>query len=346
MSILYKETAIKITEYIKSLPAGTEKIPSERELCSIFKVSRQTIRHALDECEGKGLIIRRQGSGIYLTESYQKSVNKIALLLPDCDEYIYPTLIHELEIRFSSFNYSVDIYETNEKQTTAQVLLKQLIKNPVSTIIIIALKNAIPFSCSDLFRELQAKGTNIIFIGNPYTNLKDYSYIKQDDYYGAYSIASRVIAHGKSWCAMFMHDSISSYDKYLGFTSAFNDLNVDFDEENIHWFSYDEYRYLDKNRYSFINRILEDSQVFPSVFICDNDQVAYWLIKSLMKANKYNDDMTIYSFDGSYILKIVDQKIYSYGTNLDTLALKIVEKALNKNKKTKEVITLPSSLHE
>lgn len=346
MSILYKETAARIIEYIKALPSGTEKLPSERELCSIFKVSRQTVRHALDECEEKGFICKRQGSGIYLTASYQKSINKIALLVPDRDDYIYPGLIYELESRFSALNYSLDIYETNGKTNTLKEQLINILNNPVSSVIIFAIRNALSVPFTDIFHEMSSKGINILFIGNPFSNLKEYSYIKQDDYFGAYSIASRVIAHSKPWCGFFMHDNIASYDKYLGLTAAFDDLNIEYDEDQIKWFSYLDYKNLDKRNSTLISNLLTSLDYIPSVFICDNDQFAYWLIKTLKKNNYYNEDMTIYSFDCSYILKISDHKIYSYGTDEEKLILTIIDKTVNKTKRTKEVITLPSSLHE
>ncbi|HRU02207.1 MAG TPA: GntR family transcriptional regulator, partial [Victivallales bacterium] len=43
-----------------------EKLPSERELCELFKVSRTTIRKALAELEKSRLISRKVGSGTFI----------------------------------------------------------------------------------------------------------------------------------------------------------------------------------------------------------------------------------------------------------------------------------------
>lgn len=345
MGILYKQIATELIDYINTLPSGIDRLPSERELCIRYNVSRQTIRHALDACEEKGIITRRQGSGIYLSEVFKRSVNRIAFILPDSEEYIYPPLISEIKNAFASFSYSVDIYETGENNTNLKNILDYLLKNPVSTIIIAVKKNALPLPFDSLLRQLSQKGSKIIFLGNPYPNLKDYSYIKQDDYFSAYNIASRVIAQSKPWCAFFMHENISSYDKYHGLTSAFNDLDYTYDMTNIKWFSYEDLVKLDKNQSSLILDLIHSLDFVPSIYICDNDLLAYFLIRTLEKEKLYNDELIIYSFDASYIIRLFDNKLISYGTNMPLMVQTIVEMSLSKDKKEKEVITLPSSMH-
>ncbi len=44
-----------------------EKIPSEKELCNLYDVSRITVRKALDELEHSGHLVRRQGKGTFVT---------------------------------------------------------------------------------------------------------------------------------------------------------------------------------------------------------------------------------------------------------------------------------------
>lgn len=344
MGILYKETAERIKEYIKGMPKDQAKLPSERELCELLKVSRQTVRHALDFCEEAGMIDRRRGSGIYLSDSYQKSRNRVAILVPDREEYLYPSLIHELEDKFSECMYSAAVFETGDNSVRLEQILNRLYKEPVSVIVIAAVRNALPLPCEDLIKKLKSIGSVIIFIGNPYPNLKDCSYVKSDNYFAGYSIAARVVAQGKPWCALFMHDNLSSYDKYLGLCQSLSELSIEYSAGNIRWFSYEAYLLMDRsNNLSFFEELLNSFETVPGVFVCDNDAIAYWLLKAIEKADIPSDEITVFSFDKSYIQNILEHNLYSFGTDLSLMASNVVLLATS-HKKEKEVITLPSSL--
>jgi GntR family transcriptional regulator len=47
---------------------GGDRLPSESELCDIFRVSRTTVREALDALVGEGLLTREKGLGTFVTE--------------------------------------------------------------------------------------------------------------------------------------------------------------------------------------------------------------------------------------------------------------------------------------
>jgi len=51
-----------------SLSAG-QKLPPERELAAKFEVSRPSLREAIQKLEAKGLVIRKQGGGTFVTDN-------------------------------------------------------------------------------------------------------------------------------------------------------------------------------------------------------------------------------------------------------------------------------------
>ena len=66
----YEEIVNWITEKIENgdLAEG-DKIYSENRLVSIFKVSRQTVRHAISVLGDNGLVVSIRGSGTYVKDS-------------------------------------------------------------------------------------------------------------------------------------------------------------------------------------------------------------------------------------------------------------------------------------
>ncbi|HEX2969176.1 MAG TPA: FadR/GntR family transcriptional regulator [Bacteroidales bacterium] len=71
----------KVEEAIreKKLLPG-EKLPSEKELCARFAVSRTALREALRRLSARGLLDIRKGSGIYVTElKIEDAINSLHL---------------------------------------------------------------------------------------------------------------------------------------------------------------------------------------------------------------------------------------------------------------------------
>ncbi|WP_298474297.1 FadR/GntR family transcriptional regulator [uncultured Maribacter sp.] len=54
-----------------------EKIPTEKELCEIFQVSRTAVREAIKTMVAKGIIIVKKGSGAYVSEVSIKNASEI-----------------------------------------------------------------------------------------------------------------------------------------------------------------------------------------------------------------------------------------------------------------------------
>src|SRR5436190_20997486 len=61
------EARARVLDLIEQLAVG-EAIPSERQLSSDLGVSRLTVRAALDDLVREGLLVRRRGSGTFVSE--------------------------------------------------------------------------------------------------------------------------------------------------------------------------------------------------------------------------------------------------------------------------------------
>ena len=54
-----------------------DKIPTERELCEIYKVSLITVRKAISSLVREGFIIRKQGKGTFISDVETKNIRKL-----------------------------------------------------------------------------------------------------------------------------------------------------------------------------------------------------------------------------------------------------------------------------
>lgn len=79
--MIYKEIESYLRENIRNEKFPPKSaIPTEKELCEMFSVSRMTVRHAIDNLIFEGLLYRVKGSGTYVSsKKIERSLEKSQL---------------------------------------------------------------------------------------------------------------------------------------------------------------------------------------------------------------------------------------------------------------------------
>ena len=77
---LYVQLVNTLLEQIQNDMSPNDKLPTEKEICEEYSVSRTTVRLTMNELENRGYIYRIQGKG-----SFVSSIKKIQLILFDLD---------------------------------------------------------------------------------------------------------------------------------------------------------------------------------------------------------------------------------------------------------------------
>ena len=102
MAMKYKILADLLREELVKAGGAGERLPTEAELTRRYRMSRQTVRHALRLLAEEGLVQSRQGSGTYATgRTREAAPRQIAVVTSFLDDYIFPTILHDAQSTFT-----------------------------------------------------------------------------------------------------------------------------------------------------------------------------------------------------------------------------------------------------
>lgn len=73
---LYFQLVNNLLDQIDTDMGPNEKLPTEKEICELYSVSRTTVRLAMSELEKRGYIYRIQGKGSFVS-AMKKKLSKL-----------------------------------------------------------------------------------------------------------------------------------------------------------------------------------------------------------------------------------------------------------------------------
>lgn len=317
MSAKYQQLADMLRSELQQLTRqGVGKLATEAELSQRYHMSRQTVRHALNLLEAEGLVKRRQGSGTFISNQITADGNKqIAVIATFLDDYIFPSILHDVQSSFSQAGYTTSVFATENKVSKEREILGKLLEQKVSAVLIEGSKTALPTPNSDLYHTLQSKNIPILFFHGIYSNLIGFPCLLDDNYSGGYQLARYLLEHGhKKIAGIFKSDDVQGPQRYHGVVSALRDAEIPIRDSGFYWYDTENRVSLvggsGKMLDSFIERRLADA----TAVVCYNDEIAHFLIQRLLETGKsVPGDVAVVSFDNSFYSQIGPVPITSIG---------------------------------
>lgn len=298
-------TKLLTDQITRNLQQGITALPTEAELCAQYKVSRQTVRAALSLLRSQGIIASRQGSGSYATGLLPiPERNIIPILISSGQEYIYPSLLSDIQSTLSAHGYQIQVYPTANDVSMEREHLLTLLQDPPRGMIVEGSKSTLPNPNLDLYERLKKAGTFLLFLHNRYSALPDETFIKDDNYYGGYLLAEHLAGLGHTHIAgLFKIDDQQGPERYLGVASCLRDLGYELKDRHVGWFDTLDTEALRRRQDTrFLTRFIQEGLAGCSAVICYNDETAYWLMKELSYADIHvPQDLSVVCFDNSYL---------------------------------------------
>lgn len=277
-----------------------EKIPSERELCRIYDVSRTTIRKAVDELCANGFLVRKQGSGTYVNyKQNKKNLPAENVLFIQCvhnnspevsssvleKDIFYPEIFNGLELNISEKNYHCTV-KTIDEYNPDQEHLHNLISK-VKGIICCELHN------KDFLNFLQDKNLPLVLV-SPSVEVDDIDLVEIDNRRGAYKAVSYFLKKGLTEIAHISGPTtgnIPSRERRSGYEAAMREYKVQNRQviAGNGWYYEDGYRAMEE--------LLAGSKIPEAVFAA-SDSLALGAMNALKDSRiSIPDEIQLIGFD-------------------------------------------------
>ena len=276
------------------------KLPSENFLCKKFSISRQTVRNAFEVLEKDGVVIRRHGSGTYVSKKLGDMRNKtIGVLTSYLHEYIFPNILQGIEETLTAENYGISIGVTYNRIEAERRFLERMLDLNISGLLIEGTKTSLPTPNIDLYNEFIRREIPIVFMNNYYQELIDiYPSVLVDDVGCTKRLTKYLIENGhRKIAGVFKFDDLQGLRRYSGYVEALTEAGIPVDEDVIYWIT----TYTNNVLSQFDNCPLPDSIKNCSAVVCYNDQVTSLLYQYFCEQGiGVPDDISMVGFDDSF----------------------------------------------
>lgn len=290
-------------------------LPSEQALCAQFQVSRQTVRQALSLLESEGLIERRQGSGSHVRrrkEPAPLSRRSIAVVTTYISDYIFPSILREIEAVCSENNSTPLLFATQNQFSNERRILQTLLEmERLDGVLVEGTKTGLPNPNILLYQKLMERGIPLVFIHGNYAQLPNTPYVLDDNAAGAAMLVEYLVGKGHRRIAgIFKYDDLQGVQRFAGYLNGLQEFDLPPEDNDILWYSTDlKDRFLAKGASdSRMDAILSTC----SAIVCYNDEIASRVVAYLTdRGLSIPGDIAVVSFDNSPYSEMASPRITS-----------------------------------
>ena len=302
---------LTIVEWAKNYIASEHLKPNDRfltekELCSIHGVSRQTVRQALMRLESENVISRVRGSGTFVKGgmiSAQDNVKNIGVISTYFSDYIFPYIVTGIERVLNENGYAMQLAITHNQVTEETQALQTMMAHGVQGLIVEPSKSALPNPNSELYMQLKKNNVPLVFFNARYP-WSNFSCVAMDDEAAGKIVTDYLFDCGhRKISGIFALDDIQGHKRYSGFMKSCLEHESQTAENDVMWFSTSE----KKNLFQYREQKMLDILKNYSAIVCYNDNLAIKLLQFCKEHGiSVPDDISVVGIDDSKMSSICD----------------------------------------
>ena len=285
--VKYKSVLIKLEEEIRSGKYAKSTLPSEAQLVKRFCVGRKTVQRAILELQHRGLVVRHQGRGTFLTKQGKKSTGLLGLLVPESSySTMFHTLVRELARVGQSAGYTFLFGCASEGDAQAIIeqtykFAKEFVEHRVEGVIFRPLVDERSIDVNlNVIKIIRDAGIPIVLIDSDVVASplrSDFDIVGINNIVAGQRIARHLLEQGRKQIAFIMDASplglsINLRTRLFGLTGEIIAAGAKWDKQHLFITGADEV--------NKIKRILGRS-FRPDAIVCANDEVAIRLMHTL-----------------------------------------------------------------
>jgi GntR family transcriptional regulator of arabinose operon len=286
-----------------------DKLPSENELASRYRVSRQTVRKALGILENAGYIYAEHGKGTFCSElvKHSHSSRNIAVVTTYLSDYIFPRVIKGIDDSLTKEGYSIILKNTRNSRSLEAKCLEELLQKDIDGLIVEPSKSHVYCRHVNLYDKLDEFKIPYVFIQGQYLQMEEKPSVLMDDCKGGYLVTKHLIELGhREIVGVFKADDFQGQNRHKGYVKAQQEAGIPYNPEHVIWF-YTEDR--EVHPYDCIRRMVKNKKRIDAV-VCYNDETAVRVISVLRRMGiRVPEDVSITGYDNSYMANFGELKL-------------------------------------